>query len=767
MWEILLSVNPRRIVEFGRDELFRKDSTSLGNNEDMIFMWSIVLCHAFEDLMRTLGWRVGDTHGIEEDICDVVGQLLMRVEKQDRSSLLDCMQSAMMNIQVKDSKQDGDKLRTLLISKKKYNGLNLACILLEQMILDNKDNNVPWMRIVCAQFIDLVVQTIIEPGYREDMNWTLTYFLESESEWKVADVYNLMKNSLLVFHGDQKEFHRYLMIILNFALHPPLNITPTKRKKAVELKDILYCRDKNKWSCLNEVVCGEETEKSVDQILHELKEWEIGQTEKYTIQQIISNSQAMLKKYKFCRIFRRYLLRSELDRIRKSKQKYDVDVVSSCLAVTSMALHICKKYWPLNTQLVSYCLLVIQRKNDNGRLLEILTGEGKSCVIAMVAATYALLGRTVDIVTSSPVLSQRDAKEWREFYSMMKLEVGCNVDDNTKEDIPCYKCPIVYGTVETFARDILKREFLLQDVRKGRKCDIVIVDEVDSMLIDQGVQCTYLSHDVASIGMRHFEPIFALIWMHVSRHTPVISKEGIVFYSTEPEDILVALSRLSNEIDHLQILRLAGMVEEVKGIKKGFTDEYLSKDIDGQRKMLSDINVFNFFIFARNILHLDINIYSDWNNFIQRNDKSRIFLVICEDIATADEINRHICLEKSTAEIEIKPYLHTQSDRNDGGRMKKEMKPGDVVITTNLGARGTDFVTDGIVNKNGGLFVLATFIPLNDRVEKQAFGRTGRNGATGSCQIIVNREALPEWARLCETIDEVKRLRDFIEMHRF
>ena len=62
--------------------------------------------------------------------------------------------------------------------------------------------------------------------------------------------------------------------------------------------------------------------------------------------------------------------------------------------------------------------------------------------------------------------------------------------------------------------------------------------------------------------------------------------------------------------------------------------------------------------------------------------------------------------------------------------------------------------------------MLVTFIPLNDRVEKQAFGRTGRKGATGSCQIIVNREAMPEWARQCETVDEVKRLRDSIEMHR-
>ena len=89
-----------------------------------------------------------------------------------------------------------------------------------------------------------------------------------------------------------------------------------------------------------------------------------------------------------------------------------------------------------------------------------------------------------------------------------------------------------------------------------------------------------------------------------------------------------------------------------------------------------------------------------------------------------------------------------------------------MVITTNLCARGTDFVTDDVVNKNGGLFVLVTFIPLNDRVEKQAFGRTGRRGAPGSCLIIVNRNKMPEKLRSCETVDEAKRLRDSIEMHR-
>ena len=46
----------------------------------------------------------------------------MRVEKQDRSSLLDCMQSAMMIIQIEDGKHDDSLLRLLLLRKKKYNG---------------------------------------------------------------------------------------------------------------------------------------------------------------------------------------------------------------------------------------------------------------------------------------------------------------------------------------------------------------------------------------------------------------------------------------------------------------------------------------------------------------------------------------------------------------------------------------------------------------------------------------------------------------------
>ena len=162
LWGLLQQVNPSPEIYFDRGVILQ-DETFSQRESDITLRWSIVLCCIFEDLMRSVGLKVGDTLDIDENICRVVGKLILSVEEQDRSILLNCMQNAMVNIQTNGNEPGCDKLRSLLITKKKYNGSNLACILLEQMILDNKDNNVSWMRTVCSQFIDLVVPLIIEP----------------------------------------------------------------------------------------------------------------------------------------------------------------------------------------------------------------------------------------------------------------------------------------------------------------------------------------------------------------------------------------------------------------------------------------------------------------------------------------------------------------------------------------------------------------------------------------------------------------------------
>ena len=111
------------------------------------------------------------------------------------------------------------------------------------MILDNKDNE-SWMRSVCAQFIDLVVQMFIEPEYNKDILWNLNYLLKPQSHWSVADIYLLMKNGMLLYRHRQVIFHRHLVRIRNFAVPPSLDAC-LGNDKATIFESILYCRDEN------------------------------------------------------------------------------------------------------------------------------------------------------------------------------------------------------------------------------------------------------------------------------------------------------------------------------------------------------------------------------------------------------------------------------------------------------------------------------------------------------------------------------------------
>ncbi|XP_058853745.1 uncharacterized protein LOC117969341 isoform X1 [Acipenser ruthenus] len=73
-----------------------------------------------------------------------------------------------------------------------------------------------------------------------------------------------------------------------------------------------------------------------------------------------------------------------------------------------------ESYFPRVTQLASLLMLLLSKMSqDNGCLLEIGTGEGKSCILAMFATVQAVQDRRVDVVTSSPVLARRDQEEWQ------------------------------------------------------------------------------------------------------------------------------------------------------------------------------------------------------------------------------------------------------------------------------------------------------------------------------------------------------------------
>ena len=203
-------------------------------------------------------------------------------------------------------------------------------------------------------------------------------------------------------------------------------------------------------------------------------------------------------------------------------------------------------YRPRLTQLLSLCILLLSNQLQINRLLEVLTGEGKSCIIAMFAAALGLQGRKVDIVTSSPVLAKRDAANWAKFYQRFGLTVAHNTDTvellasvQSKADMErggVYGCDIVYGTVSSFSADILREEFEMRAVRSGRGFQSVIIDEVDMLMMDEGVQFTYLSHRLALL--RHIEPVIALVWSAVQQHSPLVTEDGDVLFAEVPKYFL-------------------------------------------------------------------------------------------------------------------------------------------------------------------------------------------------------------------------------------
>ncbi|RXN30015.1 hypothetical protein ROHU_018069 [Labeo rohita] len=173
-------------------------------------------------------------------------------------------------------------------------------------------------------------------------------------------------------------------------------------------------------------------------------------------------------------------------------------------------------------------LLKYQVTENKGCLLEIGTGEGKSCILAMFATILAIRGTKVDIVTSSPVLARRDQEEWEKFFEMFGVTSSVvpprySSSYSPEEQEQClkdaYRQQIVYGTVGAFAADTLKQEFEKRTTRDTRQFELVIVDEVDYMTLDNGVQVTFLSHE--SSGFRHVEQVLSNIWAMISSCQPI------------------------------------------------------------------------------------------------------------------------------------------------------------------------------------------------------------------------------------------------------
>ena len=125
---------------------------------------------------------------------------------------------------------------------------------------------------------------------------------------------------------------------------------------------------------------------------------------------------------------------------------------------------------------------------NEGKIAEMKTGEGKTLVATLPVVLNAMSGKGVHIVTVNDYLAKRDAEQMGEIYKFLGFSVGvvlssANSDGDHKA---AYECDITYGTNNEFGFDFLRDNMKFSsDEKVQRGHNFVIVDEVDSILIDE------------------------------------------------------------------------------------------------------------------------------------------------------------------------------------------------------------------------------------------------------------------------------------------
>lgn len=122
-----------------------------------------------------------------------------------------------------------------------------------------------------------------------------------------------------------------------------------------------------------------------------------------------------------------------------------------------------------------------------GRIAEMKTGEGKTLVATLPVYLNALEGNGVHVVTVNDYLARRDMEWMGKLYTFLGLTIGCVVHGITSEERKAaYQADITYGTNNEFGFDYLRDNMVIyKEDMTQRELNFAIVDEVDSILIDE------------------------------------------------------------------------------------------------------------------------------------------------------------------------------------------------------------------------------------------------------------------------------------------
>jgi hypothetical protein len=478
---------------------------------------------------------------------------------------------------------------------------------------------------------------------------------------------------------------------------------------------------------------------------------------------------------------------------------------------------------PYNLQMLNLLALI----NEPRRIAQIKTGEGKSTLIAMLAAYYGLMNHAVDIITTSDDLAIRDAEKFKLFFKSLGLAVGHNINQRDSDD--CYKNAIVYGTVSEFEFAYLRGETGRSSSGRGmRSYDVAIVDEVDSMFIDMQRNQAILSRSSEEGYQPH---VYQAIWEWVEKTerkeqtkenlqamlksnnveinlelatTWLKSAKTAQIYSEDKEYIVdLPESKSKNRIKKKSTARIkivdklhTGQVAEESTRWQGGLHQLLEAkhklEIRVESQIIGSISHIEYFnkypilsgvtgtlgsMTSREELEqlYKVSTYDSppykpslkiqIPHVIEKDQKAHMIaikktvqemnrlgrpvLVLCEDIDESKHFMTHLSKEIKSVQV----YNGVQALSADS-ILGLSGNPGVVTIATNCAGRGSDITTTPLAEEKGGLHVVVTFPAINLRVEKQAFGRTGRQGKKGTYHYILREDQLSHEEKKGKSVEE-------------
>lgn len=255
-----------------------------------------------------------------------------------------------------------------------------------------------------------------------------------------------------------------------------------------------------------------------------------------------------------------------------------------------------------------------------GKIAEMATGEGKTLVATLPMFLNGLAQRGVHIVTVNDYLAKRDAEWMAPILEFHGLRVDCidKYEPHSPERIRAYEADITYGTNNEFGFDYL-RDNMSREIEGivQRKLHFAIVDEVDSVLVDDARTPLIISGPMVDSNIEQFKELKPIVDQLVKVQRNLVNK-----LLNEAKTLLQKNNKEAKEAGGLALLRASRAFPKYRPLIK-----YLSQE--GNKKLLEKVEAIYLAENAKRMPEVDEMLYftiEEKNNLVELTDKGLEFL---------------------------------------------------------------------------------------------------------------------------------------------